>query len=431
MDGELFGDGGLPLINSNITIQGNGSTLERSSAPATPPFRLIGMQDSAAVELNIISLTIQNGHAYYLDDLDERGYGGGVYVPEGNRLVLNNVTITNNTSAGEGGGIYAFYSSSIEINQSTIINNVASGSGAGLGANFKGSAIEARLSIADSQISNNSASGYGGALSIYSSEGIDITRSNISGNSAGKKGGGIHANFKYATASSSLTLSQSALVNNVGDTLTSGYGGGGLNLYRGSVSITNSTVSGNTASSGGAIYLNASQVELLNTTISNNTNLSTGGSIFVAGNPTYKPSLTLLNTVIGNSSNDVNPASDCTASYVPVLLATASWIEDTPDLSCFNAAPPPAEIQQGDPGLGALQRAGASFGNTFIHYPQSNSGLLRNGDLSICTNAPVDGVDQLNRNRAANHCAIGAVNDAEETFFVVPIGPNKTVTFSL
>lgn len=432
MDGELFGAGGLPLIASNITIQGNGSTLERSSAPATPSFRLIGMQDSAAVELNINSLTLQNGHAFYLDEaMEERGYGGAIYVSEGNTLALDNVTVSNNTSAGEGGGIYAFYSSSVEMNQSTISNNVASGDGGGLSANFFGSAIEARLRISNSVVSANTAGAYGGGLSVFSSEGIEITRSIISGNSTSFKGGGLDANFSMATTNASLTITQSAVINNVGDTLVQGYLGGGLTLYRGSVSINNSTISGNSAGGGGAVYMNASKVELVNTTVSNNTNFGTHGSISVAGNPMFAPSLTLFNAVIANSSNDVYAASDCSASYTPVLLATTSWIEDTPDLSCFNAAPPPAGIQQGDPGLDSLQRVGGSFGSTFIHYPQSNSGLLRNGDTSICTNVPVNGVDQTNKNRGTSACSIGAVENAEEAFFVVPIGPNKTITFSL
>ena len=39
-DNNWYGPNGLPAIDNDITIQGNGSTIQRSAAPGTPPFRL-------------------------------------------------------------------------------------------------------------------------------------------------------------------------------------------------------------------------------------------------------------------------------------------------------------------------------------------------------------------------------------------------------
>ncbi|HTU92269.1 MAG TPA: hypothetical protein VMF69_19465, partial [Gemmataceae bacterium] len=55
----LKGANGLPQITGNVTIQGNGATIERSSAAGTPAFRLLDVESCGNLTLN--NLTIEGG----------------------------------------------------------------------------------------------------------------------------------------------------------------------------------------------------------------------------------------------------------------------------------------------------------------------------------------------------------------------------------
>ena len=178
-----------------------------------------------------------------------------------------------------------------------------------------------------------------------------------------------------------------------------------------------------------AIYLNAAQIELVNTTVSDNVNTTSYGSLHVVGNASYPPTVTLENTVLANSTNPSTPV-ECSSNYSLVVNATASWVESfDAGLSCFNGGPVPATITQGDPKLTSLQ----SFGSTKVHRANFDSGLLGAADTAICAAAPVNGLDQVGATRGVASCTIGAAElpVSDDAFFVIPIGANKSVTFSL
>ncbi len=80
---------GLPVIaaNDNLTIVGNGDTIERSTASGTPHFRLLAVAGGGSLTLE--SLTLQGGY-------DASGYGGGAIFNMGT-LVLNGVTVQDNS----------------------------------------------------------------------------------------------------------------------------------------------------------------------------------------------------------------------------------------------------------------------------------------------------------------------------------------------
>ena len=63
VDNTTDGATGLPVIaaNDNLTILGNGDTIERSSASGTPAFRLLDVARGAS--LNLANLTLQGGLA--------------------------------------------------------------------------------------------------------------------------------------------------------------------------------------------------------------------------------------------------------------------------------------------------------------------------------------------------------------------------------
>ena len=53
------GPSGLPAITGKMTISGNGAVIERSSDPATPPFRILFVDTTG--ELTLQDLTVRNG----------------------------------------------------------------------------------------------------------------------------------------------------------------------------------------------------------------------------------------------------------------------------------------------------------------------------------------------------------------------------------
>jgi predicted outer membrane repeat protein len=103
------------------------------------------------------------------------------------------------------------FAASISVESSTIVGNSTSGSGGGIDASG-----QADVHVSDSTITGNTAQLDGGGINVLESNAL-VTNSTVSDNVAGGKGGGIHATND-------------------------------LNL-------TDSTVSGNTASSGGGIFL--------------------------------------------------------------------------------------------------------------------------------------------------------------------------------
>jgi hypothetical protein len=103
-DQNWYGADGLPAIDNNITINGNGSIIQRDPS-AIFNFRLFyvsGGMELPLGSLTLNDLTLQNGIA-------QGGMGGGGGLGAGGAifnqgtLVLNNVTLTNNEAIGGAG----------------------------------------------------------------------------------------------------------------------------------------------------------------------------------------------------------------------------------------------------------------------------------------------------------------------------------------
>ena len=132
---------------------------------------------------------------------------------------------------------------------------------------------------------------------IYNVGTLTLTNSTVSGNTAPSNGGGI---YNYST----LTLTNSTVSGNAAPT-----DGGGIYNFGGTLTLTNSTVSGNTAtSSGGGIYNSSHSytlATLTNSTITNNSAGSgSGGGIARAGSTSNF--VNLKNTIVANSTSGGN-----------------------------------------------------------------------------------------------------------------------------
>lgn len=196
VDGAIYGDSALPLIESEITIEGDGSTLERGSVD---PFRIIATDSSSSAFLTLNSITLTNGFA--VDGFD--GYGGAVYVGANSSVTINNSTIKDSSALYAGGGVYAYGSATVQINNSTISGNSA-GIGGGVWANDN-----VDIAISESVVTGNSANG-GGGIYVYDGSIATLINTTVSNNTAVSYGGGINAERAVVNISNSTISGNNA-----------------------------------------------------------------------------------------------------------------------------------------------------------------------------------------------------------------------------
>jgi hypothetical protein len=110
-DNNWFGPNALPAISSNLTINGNGAVLQRDGGERVPDFRFFyvsgGLSGLAAGTLTLENLTLQGGIAQGGDGGAAGGGGGlgaGGAVFNQGTLLLTGVTLNNNTAQGGDGG---------------------------------------------------------------------------------------------------------------------------------------------------------------------------------------------------------------------------------------------------------------------------------------------------------------------------------------
>jgi hypothetical protein len=89
---QAGGDTGLPDLSSDMTIEGNGSTIERD--PDAPPFRIAAATNGARVTID--DLTITGG---------DNPFGAGLCECGAATLTLSHSQLTGNNSTGAGGGL--------------------------------------------------------------------------------------------------------------------------------------------------------------------------------------------------------------------------------------------------------------------------------------------------------------------------------------
>ncbi|MEH2239058.1 Calx-beta domain-containing protein [Nostoc sp.] len=142
----------------------------------------------------------------------------------------------------------------------------------------------ASLSIDGLNITGGNAGNNNGG-GIYSTSSVTLSNSTIFGNTTNISGGGIY--------SSSLTLSNSTISGNTANT----YGGG---IYSSSLTLSNSTIFGNTANNNGGGIYSSTSLSISNSTISSNTSKVSGGGIYT-NNATVSNS-----TIFGNTADSDN-----------------------------------------------------------------------------------------------------------------------------
>jgi hypothetical protein len=268
VDNNFWGDNGLPRVASRITLAGNGYEVKRASAAE---FRLFFVNDGAFLRLQDVTLKDGGGVSYVT---------GGAMRNHGEVFMIRS-TIRDSRSQDGAAGI-------LNLGKLTLVRSTVRDGGANSGS-AGGIANLSDLTLIESKISTNWGAGGAGGIENGSSGNAKIDRCEISGN------------------------------------IADGYGGGIANS--GSLEVTNSTISTNTAEYAGGVFNTTSvTTTLLHTTISGNT-ASIGGG---AGVQNDGGTLTLTNSLIADSSGPNchgtitdgtgNRADDTTCGTMPGTL---------------------------------------------------------------------------------------------------------------
>ena len=273
ISGNATGAGGNPSYPYGTGgLGGNGGGIYSSSGNLT-------ITDST-ISGNATGTGGEGGYPYGTGGTG--GKGGGIYSSNGN-VTISNSNISDNTtgsgidsgsaggSGGQGGGIFSS-NSNLSITASTIIANTTGEGGTG---HFPGSggdggnggginSINSNLFVNDSTIADNTTgdggdgeqiggdSGDGGGIYSFNSN-LDVSGSTINGNITGNggpsffpgnngSGGGIYSAIDTASDGSTATITTSTFSGN----RATGAGGGILNFH-GLMTISQSTITNNTA----------------------------------------------------------------------------------------------------------------------------------------------------------------------------------------
>jgi hypothetical protein len=208
--------GALVVGNEDLTIVGAGAgqTIIDASALGDRAFQVL-----SSGHLHLIGVTITGGNAS----------GNGGAIDNEGTLSLKDSSVANSVSGGLGGAIFSDTGTALTLDDATISGNSAENGGGVAIINAASAAISDGATI-----SGNIANADGGGIAVMGT--LTITGSTITGNSAGQLGGGIVTN----SSSSTVTLSQGTLSNNTAQV-------GGALFSNSPVVIDDSTLIGNVA----------------------------------------------------------------------------------------------------------------------------------------------------------------------------------------
>ena len=274
LSADITLDAALPLITTEITIEGSGFTILGNGRT-----HIIGVNSKGALTLN--EVTMVGGKS---------AWGGAIGNLKG-RLTITKSMITGN-SADQGGAIGN--EGTLFIKDSVIQDNSAEGKG---GAIFNQAG---KVSIESSLFRQNSARINGGA--IHNDEGIVmISNSSIFKSNSSSYSGGAIANSDGIVS----VINSSFVSNTAGPDRSKSSGGAILNnvtfrANRGYLSIDSSSFIYNSASeNGGAISNSFGDLTIINSTFASNLAGDLGGGLFVYDNVDVR-----FSTFYGNSAGN-------------------------------------------------------------------------------------------------------------------------------
>lgn len=333
-DTIMFAD---TLIGSTITLAG-------TELAVTAPLTIIG--SGQTLDANHLSRVMYVGNTTFsasaltLINGATPGNSGAGMEMIGSTVYLDDVAISGNTG-DNAAGIAAVNSTALTLHHSTIAGNAALYKGGGLLI-----ANSTTVTLLGSVVSGNSAARGGGVFTGLNGE-LQLQQSSITGNTvtstATQSGGGV-----YGYRCTDVTITESTVSGN-----SANREGGGILAYNCPLLVVNSTVASNmsTLSGGGGIYVEDGSATIINSTISSNNAPNAGGVLL------SNATATLSNTIV--SANTVDPAylSSADIGAKSSIINAQSCLLGSKMTGAINGSNV-GNIFTDSPGLGALQDNG-------------------------------------------------------------------------
>ncbi|MDP0491792.1 MAG: right-handed parallel beta-helix repeat-containing protein [Verrucomicrobiota bacterium JB023] len=293
LTGSIVLSQGVLSITSDVAITGPEDKITISGNDLTQLIN-IELADVALANLILTGGDATNGGAIatnqatlQLTNCEVRGnnassQGGGLYSTL-SELTLTDCEFTSNNADGNGGGIRTS-NCELELTNCLVSENTSADSGGGVysaGALGNGSFLSlTNCEVADnSAINNENQAATGGGIASYNLDEVVVSNCLLSGNTSGGNrftagtGGGMIANYI-----GDLIVTNSTFSGNEGE-----FFGGGLSTQSATfVSVSNTTIYGNTSNVAGGIGIyGATNAVLTNCTVAGNqTGLATGGGVY-------------------------------------------------------------------------------------------------------------------------------------------------------
>ena len=324
-------------------------------------FSVEGIGDAVISGLTVTKNRIKslNDGKFTLDGVTVSGstgaYGGALYAGNDGELEIIDSTFENNTATTNGGAVYIYNDNDATISGSTFTNNESLASG---GAIF--GEIHYNVTIVDCTITGNSAADDGGGLAFYAKKPdnvLSITDTTIDANDAGDLGGGLKIDAQDPLI---VSITNSTVSNNTAQTDAGiGFDDPGI-----TATINNSTISANAAlyGSGGVYIGSGSSLTVNQSTISANSSAGSytgtdGGGIQLGDNTSV---VTLSGSIVSGNSSGVAGAADfglysSLASDTASITATNSLIGEVDSRITVNGT---NNVSSTNPMLGALANNG-------------------------------------------------------------------------
>lgn len=380
MSGGAFNDNSSNIVGAGLTLTANASLTNVDMLRNRAAF-------GPALSQVTGTLTVNGGR--FADNVAV-GNGGAVLVES--VATFTNATLESN-SAVDGGAI-AVLGTTLTVNGGSIRNNTASGNGGGItsyqgAVNLNGVSVTGNsaamgggvltvdaTTITNSTIDNNTASVRAGGVFFASPAPVTITGSTINGNTSEDAGA------MFTAGTGAITINRTEMSNNTATGLA-----GGLMAITGSITFSQSTIAGNNGGIGSAV-VTFGDVTLDRSTVSGNV-AGALGTVVVIGPSSGAPggSVTLRDaTVTANTGVGINNGLGGSATSRNSIVAdntqascagpvTSTGYNLSSDTSCGFTQP--TDVQGVSANLGALA---ANGGPTRTHLPNAGSPVVDSGD---------------------------------------------------
>ena len=422
------GPNGLVSVTSTIIINGNGHTISRTGG--SPDFRIFRVTTGGTLTLNNLTIT---GGLLTTGDFTS-GSGGGIRV-NGGTATLNSVTMTGNTALQFGGAL-EHVNGTVTINNSTFTNNTTTSGGGALDTWASGTGASSSMTVNNTVINNNQAVTNGGAIYIgggSATSTVDLNQVTITNNTASNLGGAIRI-LGNDSSSIIVRITETTIDNNdsaFGGAIYTDIGNGNAVT----VTVLNSTLSNNTATSwGGGIFNTSTTVNVHQSTLSGNVSSGDGGDIYTNGGTVNIIQSTLANAVAPDGGGiytfggaTANVSNSIVASNSPTTCAGTGTINNQGNNIADDTTCPFGIGVNLNPLLQALANNG---GPTRTHALGAGSPALGRGNSGVCSNTPVNGVDQrgVSRPQGGGSCDSGAYESSNAG---IPIHYFSQATYSV